>query len=196
MAVGEPQIVETKLYSRRTENESLEQSISEFVKIFGSGFGVLYTPRSCFLAKLDTAGQLCASSGKEAAPEVLRQADLDIVFEARIFNSAAELRWLNSSNGLGPAVTLTETKESGEVVPNVYARIDPPNDYLLWGRSTGVTIDGWTQFAEARIGAFFVPLKDVPDQSYARFTAYEYLGVYEDGNVAVADERLTGIEIV
>jgi hypothetical protein len=39
-------------------------------------------------------------------------------------------------------------------------------------------------------------LKSVAKDAYAKFTAIEYLGEYEDGNVAIAEERLTGIEIV
>jgi CRISPR-associated protein (TIGR03984 family) len=71
-----------------------------------------------------------------------------------------------------------------------------PQTYLLWGQSTGnFSGDGeWTQFGEARIGAFFVPVPNIAPKGYAQITAVEYLKEYEDGNVAVADERLTGIK--
>src|SRR5205085_5137253 len=114
----------------------------------------------------------------------------DNIFEARIFNTQAELRWLKSC---GAAIITEETFKSDKDFVGTN-----PQSYLLWGQSTGKPSDDgkWTQFGEARIGAFFVPVPRVAEKGYAQITAVEYLKKYEDGNVAIVDERLLGIEAI
>jgi CRISPR-associated protein (TIGR03984 family) len=143
-------------------------------------YAILYAPNKCFLALLNKSG---AFEVKDNAAKF----DISRVFEARIFNKGAELRWLNEADGKGQMAIISDAS-----FPDAVGTI--PQTYLLWGRSTGIFDGDWTQFAEARIGAFHVPLPKVPAQDYARLMAIEYLKECEDGNVAVADERLTGIE--
>jgi CRISPR-associated protein (TIGR03984 family) len=197
------------LYLSRTKEDEvrrLDAALEDFVKGFGDAFpaetyAVLYAPGSCFLAKVSGARFQSRKGEIDAVKEA--------VFEARVFNDTAELRWLNQANGMGPTVVLCEnnsrrffgvdpqpfgTKVGGENKP-LAGTIK--QTYLLWGESVGASLEGWTQFAEARIGSFFVPIAGVRDDKKrrAQFTAIEYLGEYEDGNVAVAEERLTGIEL-
>ena len=70
--------------------------------------------------------------------------------------------------------------------------------YLIWGEKIkGATNPkGWTQFGTARIGTFYVPIEVEKVQNYAQFEAVEYVKEYADGNIAVCDERLTGISEV
>jgi CRISPR-associated protein (TIGR03984 family) len=209
MAQTESTNVNVKVFISRAEGKTLGKAVTEYHKNFGEGLALLYSPKACWLAKLESDGSFVASRGKEDKPMALASEDLQSVFEARVFNAKAELRWLNEVGGSGAAVVLCvddahnffgmkpvlfKTKindEEKELIDTI------EQTYLLWGQSVGAATGDWTQFAEARIGSFFVPLKDVTaPNKRARFTAIEYLGEYEDGNVAVAEERLTGIEIV
>lgn len=183
------------LYISRTTREE-QMNLADAVNRFANGFGeelpektyaVLYAPSKCHLTILQ-GQEFHDASGK---------IDSSSVFEARVFNEKAEMRWLNIASGVGKAVVLSKEDKQFFADKKDENYVDTINqDYLLWGRSTGRPVGNWTQFAEARIGAFLVPLKSVVKDNYAKFTAIEYLGEYEDGNVAVAEERLTGIEIV
>jgi CRISPR-associated protein (TIGR03984 family) len=203
---------ELGLYVSRTkeaDNRPLAAALADFIRGFGDEFpvktyAVLYSPRSCFLA-LVSNGRFQSSTDEI---DVVQEA----VFEARVFNEAAELRWLNQANGAGPAVVLSgsNTHTFFDVEPEPFRTIvngeskslagTIPQTYLLWGESVGSSSEsGWTQFAEARIGSFFVPISNnkISDKNRvgACFTAIEYVGEYEDGNVAVSEERLTGITL-
>src|SRR5205085_116400 len=121
------------------------------------------------------------------------------VFEARVFNSVAELRWLNERDGMGLARVLADAGDfkffGDEPKPEDGLVGELRQQYLLWGKSAKVSANGWTQFATARIGAFNVPLDGLGKGDNARFVAREYLRVYEDGNVCVTEERLIGLEV-
>ena len=206
MAQDESNIISKELFTSRSINKTFSDAVAEYHKNFGEGFALLYSPAACWLAKLGTDAGFFGSSGKEGEPKPMRREDLSSVFEARVFNSEAELRWLNERDGMGSAVILCESDareffgaRPAKFKTTISVEERAPvgtmdQSYLLSGKSTGRFSDGWTQFAEARIGAYFVPLKDVPEQRYAKVRAVEYLCEYEDGNVAVAEERLTGIE--
>jgi CRISPR-associated protein (TIGR03984 family) len=207
MAQIESKVLVSKLFISRTKDKEIKEladALNGFVEAFGNNlpktYALLYAPRRCFLALLK-GGKLHNSEG-QINPEK------EAVYEARVFNETAELRWLNQEDGKGAAVVLcdNDSAEFFGAKPKAFNTVvneekkelvDAINQtYLLWGQSTGASNgDGWTQFAEARIGAFHVPVSDIKEPgAHAQFTAIEYLGEYEDGNVAVADERLTGIE--
>lgn len=203
------------LYISRIKDEeqiNLTDAVKSFIEGFGKDlpektFAVLYAPNKCHLAILQGQEFHDANGKVEMGP----------IFEARVFNDKAEMRWLNIASGSGKTVILcsddskkffssepklfkTKFSEDGKDVEKEIVDVIPQN-YLLWGESVGASInDSWAQFAEARIGAFFVPISDDKisgkNKVRAMFTAIEYIGVYVDGNVAVAEERLTGIEIV
>ena len=146
-----------------------------------NSYAILYSPKKCHLA-IFNGTKFVDESG-----------EIDVkksgVYEARVFNTEKELRWLSS----GKTKTLTDADLLAE--KDFAGKIDNQK-YLLWGQSTGKIKGNWTEFAEARIGAFFVPIANVADKGYAQFTAVEYLKEFEDGNVAVFEERLTGISEV
>jgi CRISPR-associated protein (TIGR03984 family) len=146
----------------------------------GLAYAVLYTPTECCLSLVNNEGKFFNENG-EFIPEK--------VFEARIFNEEAELRWLNETDDRGKVSIISDAS-----FPNAVHTIE--QTYLVWGRSTGTPKGDWTQFATARIGSFYVPLPNVREGGYAQIKAREYLTTYEDGNVAVVDERLVGIEEV
>lgn len=161
--------------------KTLSQAIDVYKKFLGDNekaYAILYTPKDCHLVLVDKNGKFFNEDG-EFAPQS--------VFEARIFNEKAELRWLNESDGKGKMAIISDGR-----FPDIVGTI--PQTYLLWGQSADRPQNGWTKFATARIGAFYVPVELKADETYARVTAVEYLKEYDDGNVAVVDERLTGIE--
>lgn len=168
--------------SNTEQLKSLSQSVQEFISSFEKlpkTFAVLYAPDKCYLALVDAAGNFLVKDN-------INKFSVDKIFEARVFNSKKELRWLNGYGEaiISDAIFRDDKKFAGTI----------DQSYLLWGQSTGKADGDWTEFATARIGSFYVPLSKVPHQGYAKFTAVEYLKKYEDGNVAVVDERLTGIE--
>jgi CRISPR-associated protein (TIGR03984 family) len=162
---------------------SLEQAVKDFVSNFGADFPVetfalLYAPEKCFLG-------LVKKDGSIEVKDNVNIFSLEKIYEARVFNAHKELRWLSD----GRTKTLTDAnlrKEEGFI-----DTID--QNYLLWGQITNQRNGDWTEFAEARIGAFFVPIKVGGEKKYAWLTAVEYVKEFEDGNAAVFEERLTGI---
>lgn len=171
-----------KLNTYREESD-LISAVTKFIESYGESFAILYSPGECFLLKIGKDGKFQSENG-EISPKN--------IFEARIFNGKAELRWFND-NGKGVAAILSETKTDerfgGEIC------LTNPQNYLLWGEASpnNQAVGNWTELAEARIGKFHVPIKTA---SRAHFTAIEYLCEFADGNVAVFDERLTGISEV
>jgi CRISPR-associated protein (TIGR03984 family) len=160
-----------------------------------SAFALLYAPRQCYLAlaRKDGEGAKFFNAKGEIKPE-----EVEDVFEARVFNSLAELRWLNERDGAGLARALADAGDlkffGDEPQPEKGIVGELPQQYLLWGKSAQASANGWTQFATARIGAFHVPVDGLSKGEFARFIAREYLREYEDGNVCVAQERLIGLE--
>lgn len=172
-----------KLNARR-EKIGFDSAAANFVKDFGESFAILYTPKECLLLKVGKDGIFQNRQGKESPANV---------FEARIFNGAAEMRWFNE-NGQGIAVILSETETDEEFGGEVL--LENPQNYLFWGQSTAKFENDWTQFGTARIGSFYIPVQNIADRGFAKFTAIEYLKEFEAGNVAVFEERLTGISEV
>lgn len=159
----------------------LSQCVKDFVSSVSplpKTLAVLYAPDKCYLALVD-------SSGAFEVKDNVSRFDVNKIFEARVFNVDRELRWLK---GYG-TVIISDASFAGD---DFVGKLD--QRYLLWGQSADKSQNGWTTFATARIGAFHVPVELEPNETYARFTAVEYLKRYDDGNVAVVDERLTGIE--
>ncbi|HSK70439.1 MAG TPA: CRISPR-associated protein Csx19 [Pyrinomonadaceae bacterium] len=139
-------------------------------------FVLFYASNHCFFGLIDKDGNIEVEDNEN-------KLDIKKVFEARIFNGKAELRWLK---GFGEKIISDADFSDCETFDQ---------KYLLWGKKleNANTPKGWTQFATARIGTYFVPI-EVSGKDYAQITAREYLKTYKDGNVGVCDERLMGIE--
>lgn len=152
-------------------------------------YALLYDPQHCRFARLDGSGGL-----RDARNQVV---DLNPVFEAYLFNAVAELRWLHDHDGHGRGAVLSECADltlfsSTPGCETTIGRIT--QRYLLWGQGTTMIPGmGWSQLADARIGAFAVPVAGVGPEKRVQLTAFEYLQTYEYGNVGVCEERLTGL---
>lgn len=210
MARTDAESVARKLFISSKKNIKLLDALAAAGATFDRASALLYAPHKSFLGiarKMDDdwkiyRGWFDKANGNAVVEEAISDT---LIYEARIFNKTAELRWLNQENGRGDAVVLCEDSakkffdiNASEFRPNNKGIVDTiEQTYLLWGESVGASIGDWAKFAEARIGSFFVPIATITQGNQrAQFTAIEYLGEYQDGNVAVAEERLCGIEMV
>ena len=134
-------------------------------------------------------------------------------FEARVFASDRELRWVADADrvGKGPmegmAVLLVDSVEAPSC-PEGWERSRTPLEplevepgvnavgrYLLWGTSR-VCEQGWSQLFEEQVGRLWVPV-ELPVGSMAGLRYREYVDTIDDhGNVAVVAERLSALEAV
>jgi CRISPR-associated protein (TIGR03984 family) len=192
---------EAKLFVHQRERIGLAEAITAFARIRQEGdvVALLYSPRSCKFALL-SSGSLHGSDAGEI--------DLRSVFEARVFGTKAELRWLNDASGEGQhrAVVLAE-EDCSQSLGEDWSKTEIadnetlPQTYLLWGEGTGKGTgepmrEGWSKLGAARIGALPVPLANVEKNQRVRLVTREYLKAEEQhGNVLVHDERLCKLEV-
>lgn len=176
--------------------------------------GLFYTPQQCQFVRYDN-GEIRDANGNLFK--------LEQVFEARLFHSNAELRWLRdpNTNGLGRAVYLFENTK------NMFSFDEPDwqlhtlsnltvhkNHYLLWGKqwqyndknSQNQRLDqGWSLLANAQIGKLPVPVPNLQKNQRIRLKTREYFGLPHDangkptlaaqhGNQVVVEERWLSLE--
>jgi len=184
------------LYTYTQRMLSLKDALEAFAVVVGPkrATAILYSPRRCDLASL-ADGSLFGPDDKPM--------DIATVFEARVFNESAELRWLNdpSPEKRHRAVILAESDHS-EKLPDWTPTDSPPvietlpQTYLLWGEGTGRPMTGgWSELATARIGALAVPVGNVSKNQRISLHSLEYVVEAEHGNVVIFDERLLKLEV-
>ncbi len=157
---------------------------------------LLYHPAWCRFARVDGDGIFTGQNGGPL--------DLAGVFEARLFNSLSELRWLadHSGQNLQRSTILTESPRDSAPgdswKPQSVSTISTlAQTYLLWGEGTGAQPSkGWSQLATSRIGALAVPITGVNKNERVLLHTVEYLVRRDDGNVTIYDERLVKLEVV
>jgi len=165
-------------------------------------YALLYAPNWLKFGLLDGNAIPCDANGKPI--------NLDPVYEARVFNQGAELRWLNEAASEGQAVLISESEYelAGHWTPDKVETALSPLDqtYLLWG--IGVKTQpgtGWSRLTTARIGRLDVPIDIGANLALAKpdervrvlLEVKEYLAEADThGNVVVCDERLWGLKDV
>lgn len=184
----------TTLYIYTQQKLTLNEALAAFAHILQqqqSAAAILYSPQSCQLAQW-VQGAVYDENGQPL--------DILTVFEARVFNELAELRWLNdpSPQQCHQAVVLTEQQSQldwpTERRDGIIAKL--PQRYLLWGEGTGRSAsNGWSELATARIGALKVPIGGVGKNQRVLLHSVEYIVEAEHGNAVVFDERLTKLEV-
>lgn len=184
----------TTLYSWRTEQSSPLTEVLESCKSYlVDGIGLVYSPNSCEFVRLE-AGELKNYSGETI--------DYSTIFEARIFNETAELRWLNQNEGHGIGVILSESVLESPL-PKQIDILDEleanENQYLLWGKginSKGEENGAWGTLVAARIGGLAVPISGIEQDRRVFLKAREYLKAVDNfGNFGVVEERLLGLDV-
>lgn len=152
----------------------------------GSGrdtVGFAYSSSAAPWFRLDADGTPRAAQGNPL--------DLTGVFELRAFDADRELRWWHTGDGRGQARELTVQTigvSGARPMPRPYQR-------LLWGVVTAAE-QGWATLSEARIGSLEVPVPGLAASGgHVWLEAVEYVTEDAHGNVAVVDERLTGLVV-
>lgn len=188
------------LHAIARDNTTLQDSLDACQSVWKAegAIALLYSPRSCQFARLVwSENQLVLMNPKN------QSVDLSDVFEARIFNSEAELRWLNQFNGTGQAVLLSEDEKSLDGYKSVEALTDLeslPQTYLLWGEGwtkPNTWGEEWSRLTLARIGSLPVPISGIERKERKQFVGLkvrEYLKADDYGNTSVVEERLLGLE--
>jgi CRISPR-associated protein (TIGR03984 family) len=180
------------LYGRSSSFIPLADALQACAQPLRGAVALLYSPVACQFTKLLASGQLVDSDGSCI--------DLSAVFEARVFNQDYELRWLNESNGQGPAVLLSENSIPDYLETDLeplHALSTHPQEYLIWGKSTDCSASAdWSILSTARIGKLPVPIGGIAEEQRAYLQACEYLSTVDKyNNVAVVEERLIGLEV-
>ena len=177
-------------------------------------FVLLYSPACCRFALINCNGETIETiiadrrGGEINLHEVDKAANdtqtsgegfnLGSVFEARLFNAQADVRWLHAREGRGEAAAVAETsklKLFGIEEPSGQECATPPikQTYMLWGAGSGDSTEKWSEMTTARTGAFLVPVPHLARQERVQFNSVEYVKSYRDGNLGVFEERLTGL---
>lgn len=193
------------LYSRTSENITLKGTIDECHTKLEGAIGIIYSPQSCQLVKLDSEGNLWGYN-RYHRQEKYEKIELDYpkssIFEAIIFNEDYELRWLNENEGKGKAVIISEENLDNcldKKLDDLSIMDTFKQQYLLWGEKakTELAQQGWQKLSSARIGSLNVPInQEIFDNQRVYLHTVEYLkSVDEYGNVAVIEERLRLINL-
>lgn len=180
---------------------SLREAVTEFANWsdthgFGPTLALLYGTTNCSLNRV----------GKwDGVFECLDRDDLPVrfetIYEARLFHEKAEMRWLNEEAGFGRSVIVGDAplpapndpdQKNWSSTADIFC-VDLPKHYLIWGEFESTSPNGWTRFSTARIGGIWIPI--TAQQGRARLRAVEYLKEFADGNVAVFQERILGLEV-
>jgi CRISPR-associated protein (TIGR03984 family) len=172
------------LYYNSYSNTTLLEALQQHQKCFELAVGLFYSPIECQFG--------------EVRGTIVANKNLKGVFEARIFNENAELRWLQESAGKGKAVLLFESNDVTQNYPktntvSVIHTLD--GEYLLWGQGNNQpAFNGWSNLSEARIGQLAVPISNIKEKDRVALHFREYFEECDDhGNVAVIEERLIGL---
>lgn len=225
----------TILQTRVTEGSvNLVAAVESCHKVFANAetFALLYSPAKCWLTKVTFLDGKCsfialatekANDTVKTVEKALDTTTTNAVFEARLFNPLAELRWLHRQNGEGDAALIAE--EATDITGCLAQQLPPltaihtlMQTYLLWGEGVDPTKssmpDGWSRLTTSRIGRLDVPVSGVDNHKNKRvqLRALEYLAEYDadgsvvqsdnepdskklHGNVAVVEERLLSLEV-
>lgn len=190
-----------ELRARRAANLSLAQAIAGCRPLLDGAVAILYTPAACrFAVFANDPGESVTLLAPDTSGK-LTPFPLGDAFEARVFNEEAELRWLHDRGGRGTAVLLSERPAADLVgcldgeATSVTAVDRIEQRYLLWGQAVDAHAcpPRWSRLCEARIGTIWVPLA-LRKGERTRLVTREYVAEFEDGNTAVAEERLLRLE--
>lgn len=179
------------LYGQASADIRLADALDHCQSCFQDAVGLFYSPTSCWMARVQ---------GTQVTDDLGNVIDMERVFEARIFNQDAELRWLNELNGTGQAVLLQDSDQPLYLAQKIEelnaVKVIDQFPYILWGQVDHSEGD-WSHVSEARVGELKVPLGAQQTKGRIQLRVREYLiRNDEHGNVVVGEERLLGLEAV
>lgn len=191
---------EQTLFCYGNHNLTLAEALRDCQHFLQDGIALLYAVKQCQFASV-------------AADNLLDYRDRIIplnfgdryIFEARIFNSQGELRWLNEAGGRGTSALIFDRPNLEKQAPDWQDSFSLQyleslsQQYLLWGQPTNTPAEGnWQKLSSARIGTLNIPLaKAIEPQQRVYLQTKEYLAEIEpdNPNVAVIEERLIKLEV-
>ncbi|QKD83389.1 TIGR03984 family CRISPR-associated protein [Thermoleptolyngbya sichuanensis A183] len=201
--MSEAVATKTKLYRQSKMDISLEDALNQVKDLMSGAIALLYSPQACSFGRFESNGQvtICCNSKQGNSKQDWQEQTLDLssVFEARVFNERAELRWLSIPGSKGKAVLISETnleKKFADDTNELNYLKAVEQKYLLWGEPLNKVKQpapaNWSILSAARIGAMPVPISPGSNnQTVVELHSREYLGEIEPyGNVAVQEERL------
>jgi CRISPR-associated protein (TIGR03984 family) len=158
--------------------------------------GYVYTPNNAWMIVYDVRTGIAVGGPNDEGQDKI---NLGAAFEMKLFNAHFELRWFR--RGREADIAILSDNQIFQVQKGAYGlaqqntrkmeRID--NHYVLWGKSTGLFSNGWTQLASRRIGKIWAPTELAPQENCVRVAGFEYFEVEPDyGNLVPAGERFTG----
>jgi CRISPR-associated protein (TIGR03984 family) len=166
-----------------------------------STFALLTSP-TCFLV-----GRI---ERVEGDPEIVTadHDNLTNVYEARVFNRTAELRWFRPpGEAMGKSVWLFDESPDPLARPSTGLTFEwektlgvqrLEQTYVLWGKSVNSKLApcpvGWTTLAEYRLRQFAVPIAIKGKARRLQIIATEYLREDRYGNVIVCNERFVDLQ--
>lgn len=191
---------ETTLFCYGNDNLTLTEALTDCEALLQNGIALLYAIEQCQFAKV---------VGNNLLDDRDRIIPLDdfgdrYIFEARIFNSQSEVRWLNEDNGKGRSALIFDRAKFQQQAPNWQDNCSLPyleslsQQYLLWGQSTDTVSDkGWQKLSSARIGTLTIPIEAIAKNQRVYLQTQEYLAEIDrdNPNVAVIEERLIKLEV-
>lgn len=183
----------TSLYAWRKEEVELVGAIADCAEALQGAVGLFYSLPWCRFGQLMKQQVDNTTTVRDFEGDM----KLNLVFEARIFNANAELRWLKSGS-TGAAVILSESETlpglDWSLALDAMKNLEPLDtiSYLLWGEGTNIPSNNeWSCLTAARIGKLYVPISGVKPNHRVQLVAKEYTGKVDCyGNMAVVEERL------
>lgn len=149
---------------------------------------------AAFKGKLEGGTALVAGANQYAVGKlvggkiIFDTEEFDCIFDVRIFTKECELRWV--APGRAALITEEKVKVDGWA-PSPHTVEKHDNSYLLWGE--GIGGDG---VSAARVGAIRLPVEVSANKRACLKTVEYFSNTYPDGNYAVLDERLVGLEVI
>ena len=132
--------------------------------------------------------------GLEGPPGVRLGKLWPATWQLHLFTPERELCWTHEEGGTGAVRELDDVSS----VAAGLERLGMRSQRLLWGESTGDGEDGWTRMYSGRVEDRWVPVPgSIPPRGRrVALRAVEYMSTDAHGNVAVAAERLSGLEVL
>ncbi len=187
--------------SRYKSSHTLAQAIAIFTRLYGNAVGLVYG-RHCRFILADRSGTTTNQTGIDL---------LDDVWEARLFNPGAELRWLqtdaDATHRFGQCALIHDDPcESPELAtkPLAYSALLAQTG-LFWGavdaEASGDTASSdrkeWQCLKSGQIGTLWVPCGPIGHDHTPILRSQEYVShPDEHGNVAIIEQRLLDVSVV
>ncbi|MEO0790177.1 MAG: CRISPR-associated protein Csx19, partial [Bacteroidota bacterium] len=185
---------------------SLYDALASEGNRLAGAIGLFYSPSACTVGRLtkgDDGKIVVKTLQRQEKKWKLKNLHLPFIFEARVFNSVAELSWLNTPGAAGGrSVLITETGKNkspeleAKELMTIKAYDQLQQQYAVWGEydeDTASVPEDWTIVSTSQIGKLALPIASEGKKDFITLQAKEYLCTDKDGNAYVKYERLLNL---